>query len=1302
MASTPVRIQVNSATASTPTTEAHNDLLGLQGGSATQRYHLDLAQYNDYAGKSYIDGSIGQVWTKLGSVDTSLNNIWTKFGSVDTSLNNLGIKNANQDTSINNIWTKLGSVDTSLNNLGIKDANQDTSIYNLGVKNTNQDVSINNIWTKFGSVDTSLNNLGIKDANQDTSIYNLGVKDGYQDTSIYDNAVAIAGIVAGTVTGWNGITKTADNSIGLGGDLKKDTVINTGTWQLGITGSMQITGDLTVDGSITYLNTNELDVSDNIININTGMVGTPPVNMVSGIRINRGDASDYYFIFSEATDTFRIGINASEGGLAGETQAVATRQDSPQNEGIAFWNNTANRFDTVSDFKFNATTGLTISDRITGSGGLTLSGLDASTQTYALMVPATGGGVVSTRALGSNAFNSDTYVLKTLFDTSLNAVWTKFGYVDTSLNNIWTKFGYVDTSILNLGIKDAYQDTSIYNLGVKNTNQDTSIAGLNTLTISHTASIAQLDASIVRIDASLNDVIDILDLGFTTNASVNSAFAARDISILWLDTNKVDLAGDTMTGTLNVPTINAVNASLNTISTGTLNIDSVGIIAIDTSAEGLSVGLDTHIPTSALVKAAIDSAISAGVTADNGLNENTPGNIQLGGTLNTPTTIDISTHSLTLSNLVGGTTRLAVISDGGVLKTQQLGTMALATASDYYTAAQVNSAISAVDTSLVNYTDTTVASAVGAVDSSLVTYTNTAIEAVDTSLVAYVDGKAVTIGAANGLRILADGSVGLGGTLTDSSTIIITNGQTNSLRITGLTTSTNDTPYALVQESAGGDLYTRQLGTMAWEASINYVGKALFDSSLNGIWTKFGYVDTSLNNIWTKLGYVDTSISTLNTWNVNQDISIANISSAQGNYVKIAGDLMTGGLQVGTVGAQRDVSIYGGLYVHNGATIGGDLYVDGSLYVTNVQTIDVSAGFIRLNTGMTGTPPASMQSGIAVERGDLEPYVFIFDENTQDFRIGIAVETSTGFLDASTQAVATRQDSPTDTAVAYWNQTLNRFDTASGFTYASGVLTTPDLTLTDLPADAGTTSLMITGNVVGTRTLGSNAFTSTTYAVKADVDSSLNGIWVKLGSVDTSLNSIWTKFGSVDTSLNNIWTKFGSVDTSLLNLGIKDAAIDTSLNNIWTKLGYVDTSINNNAAAIKDLSTNKLSGAANINVAGDASLYSYTNATHIAQFKKIVAGSGATITEDVSTITIAVSGAAGYVSKYTGTFSADGSTSMAIAEGTHNLGVGPLTTAVYEGTEQVYVGVDNAGNGDITLTWTPASLSGICKFVITG
>ena len=85
--------------------------------------------------------------------------------------------------------------------------------------------------------------------------------------------------------------------------------------------------------------------------------------MVSGITVDRGSDAPYFFIFSEATDTFRIGINASEGGLPFGTQAVAKREDTPIATAVPFWNSAENRFDTNSGLTFAAGTGFDVNNR---------------------------------------------------------------------------------------------------------------------------------------------------------------------------------------------------------------------------------------------------------------------------------------------------------------------------------------------------------------------------------------------------------------------------------------------------------------------------------------------------------------------------------------------------------------------------------------------------------------------------------------------------------------------------------------------------------------------------------------------------------------------------------------------------------------------------------------------------------------------------------------------------------------------------------------------------------------------------
>ena len=109
---------------------------------------------------------------------------------------------------------------------------------------------------------------------------------------------------------------------------------------------LEIVGDLTVNGTTTTIDTTTVNIEDNLIQINSNQTGTPSTNLIGGIDVNRGDETDYRFIFAELTDTFRIGMNGSE-------QAVATREDSPVSEAVPFWNDTAKRLDTSSDLTFD-------------------------------------------------------------------------------------------------------------------------------------------------------------------------------------------------------------------------------------------------------------------------------------------------------------------------------------------------------------------------------------------------------------------------------------------------------------------------------------------------------------------------------------------------------------------------------------------------------------------------------------------------------------------------------------------------------------------------------------------------------------------------------------------------------------------------------------------------------------------------------------------------------------------------------------------------------------------------------------
>jgi len=180
-------------------------------------------------------------------------------------------------------------------------------------------------------------------------------------------------------------------------------------------------------------------------------------------------------------------------------------------------------------------------------------------------------------------------------------------------------------------------------------------------------------------------------------------------------------------------------------------------------------------------------------------------------------------------------------------------------------------------------------------------------------------------------------------------------------------------------------------------------------------------------------GNIDGSISDqtdISTW----------LTDLSTNKLDNTTDTLTGILTVDGSIVVKDITASGDVGITGDVAIGGNLVVDGSLYVTNTETIDVSAAFINLNTGLVGTPPSWMQSGIVVERGSEDPYAIIFDEDQDTFRVGISPKDGSLFDDASTQAVATREDDPEADGIAYWNNTLYRMDTSVHLRYKNGNL----------------------------------------------------------------------------------------------------------------------------------------------------------------------------------------------------------------------------------------------------------------------
>lgn len=313
----------------------------------------------------------------------------------------------------------------------------------------------------------------------------------------------------------------------------------------------------------------------------------------------------------------------------------------------------------------------------------------------------------------------------------------------------------------------------------------------------------------------------------------------------------------------------------------------------------------------------------------------------------------------------------------------------------------------------------------------------------------------------------------------------------------------NNDPNLIVSPSTDGEqlLYNAPVSTRyaTLDSSSNVI-QEYFKQAQPSVWLPLGSgTDSSTADL---LNALDASI-------VRIDSSIANLYSSK---VDISGDTMTGDLTVPGVDITNDLSVGGNV------SIAGDLTVDGSIVYVNTTELDISTNFINLNTGLTGTPPSWLQSGIVVERGDEDPYVFTFDETDDTFRIGIVTspDASGVYNDALTQAVATRENNPISNAVAIWNDTLNRFDTSVGLTFSdTGLYVDGSIKISSL---AGSGIRYLIANSDGTIDTSTISF---------------DGVFVKEASIGQTL--VWDSSGYLQVDPSSL------IDSK--NIGSGDASI---------------------------------------------------------------------------------------------------------------------------------------------------------------
>ena len=109
------------------------------------------------------------------------------------------------------------------------------------------------------------------------------------------------------------------------------------------------------------------------------------------------------------------------------------------------------------------------------------------------------------------------------------------------------------------------------------------------------------------------------------------------------------------------------------------------------------------------------------------------------------------------------------------------------------------------------------------------------------------------------------------------------------------------------------------------------------------------------------------------------------------------------------------------LQIAGDLTVQGDLSVLGTEFIADVETVRIADNLAIINYGEAGSGITAGFAGWEADRGTLTNYRWGFEESTESWRIG-----QVGDL----QAVATREDNPTDGQFVKWNEAQNRLDTS--------------------------------------------------------------------------------------------------------------------------------------------------------------------------------------------------------------------------------------------------------------------------------
>lgn len=247
------------------------------GGSVSLGGSTSIAL--DYAGtNNFIDSATDLEGTSIASTDTIIyhdatdNNVKKglvsdlPFSNNSGTVTSVAVSGANGITVSGSPITSSGTISLGLSNLA-----------NSVLANSSVTIGAGAGLVSGGVV--SLGGAIVLDVGAGT-----GITVGVNDVSL-KNAGSLSG---NTVTKWDAVN----------GQLVNSSISDDGT-------TVTIGANLTVSGTVTYVNSNTVEIGDNIILLNSDETGTPSQD--AGFEVERGTSTNVSFLWDETNDRWTVG-----------------------------------------------------------------------------------------------------------------------------------------------------------------------------------------------------------------------------------------------------------------------------------------------------------------------------------------------------------------------------------------------------------------------------------------------------------------------------------------------------------------------------------------------------------------------------------------------------------------------------------------------------------------------------------------------------------------------------------------------------------------------------------------------------------------------------------------------------------------------------------------------------------------------------------------------------------------------------------------------------------------------------------